>query len=131
MVLWSNLGKDCEVALRKCGHAKRKVRRSEQGKCRRGLKPDAAAGSTRKPERDHIRLRGVGFRYYRKSPGFPQAGRFPEPLPSAGSKWLIPHQNHDPDHQYGRYLIDNTVKFLTSGIPAGGEVPDAAGKKTV
>src|ERR1700704_1207824 len=73
MVVWSNLGKDCEVALRKCGHAKRKVRRSEQGKCRRGFKPDAAAGSTRKPERDHLRLRGVGFLQYRKSPGFPQA----------------------------------------------------------
>src|SRR6201999_1448912 len=33
----------CEVALRKCGRAK-EVRRSEQGKRRRGLKPDVAAG---------------------------------------------------------------------------------------
>ena len=27
-----------------------------------------------KPERNHIRLRGVGFQQYRKSVGFPQAG---------------------------------------------------------
>jgi hypothetical protein len=40
---------------------KGKVRRSKQGKRREGFKPDAAAGPTKKPERDHIRLRGVGF----------------------------------------------------------------------
>jgi hypothetical protein len=53
---------------------KRKVRRSERGKGRRGFKPDVAAGSTKKPERNHIRLRGVGFQQYRKSVRFPQGG---------------------------------------------------------
>ncbi len=33
-----------------------------------------------KPERNHIRLRGVGFQQYRKSVGFPQAGLAPELL---------------------------------------------------
>jgi hypothetical protein len=49
------------VAVRKSGHEKRKVRRSKPGKRREGFKPDAAAGPMRKPEHDHIRLRGVGF----------------------------------------------------------------------
>src|SRR6266852_9482284 len=75
MVLWNKLGRDREVALRKCGRPKRKkVRRSERGRGRRGFKPDAAAGSTRKPGRNHIRLRGVGFQQYRKSAGFAQGG---------------------------------------------------------
>src|SRR3954462_12551847 len=77
MVLWSNKGRGCEVALRKCGQ-QRKIRRSlERGRCRRGFKPDAAAGSTRKPERDHIRLRGVGFQQYRKSAEVSQAALKP------------------------------------------------------
>jgi hypothetical protein len=61
MVLWSSLEKNCEVVFGKSGRNIRKVRRSEQGKRRRGFKPDAAAGSTKKPERDHIRLRGGGI----------------------------------------------------------------------
>src|SRR3979490_623503 len=119
MVLWSNLGKDCEVALRKCGHAKRKVRRSEQGKCRRGFKPDVAAGSTRKPERNHIRLRGGGFLQYRKSAGPSQAG---PGRTSASSERFHHYQDNDPDHQGRRYLVDNTVKVSTSGIQVGGEI---------
>jgi hypothetical protein len=78
MVLWSNLERNWELASAKSGRDIRKVRRSEQGKRRRGFKPDAAAGSTKRPERDHIRLRGVGFAQYRKSPGIPQAGARPE-----------------------------------------------------
>ena len=78
MVLWSNLRRIGSWLLQKSGRDIRKVRRSEQGKRRRGLKPDAAAGSTKKPERDHIRLGGVGFHQYRKSPAIPQAGARPE-----------------------------------------------------
>src|ERR1700730_14781075 len=77
MVLWNDWGGVARWLLRKCGRAIRKVRRSEQGKRRRGFKPDAAAGSTRKPERNHIRLRGGGFHQYRKSPGLPQGGLRP------------------------------------------------------
>jgi hypothetical protein len=46
------------LEMRTCNQ---KVRRSEQGKRREGFKPDAAAGPTRKPGRDHIRLRRVGI----------------------------------------------------------------------
>src|SRR5882757_4745219 len=73
MVLWNN-GEGLRGGFKKMRTTEKKVRRSERGRCRRGFKPDAAAGSTRKPERDHIRLRGVGFRQYRKSSGFPQGG---------------------------------------------------------
>jgi hypothetical protein len=52
------------------------VRRSERGKGRRGFKPDAAAGSTKKPKRNHIRLRGVGSTQYRKSVSFLQGDLF-------------------------------------------------------
>src|SRR5438552_14313952 len=41
--------------LKKKRTRKRKVRRSKQGKRRRGFKPDAAAGPTKKQERDHSR----------------------------------------------------------------------------
>jgi hypothetical protein len=61
MVLWSSKGGGARW-LYENADARMKVRRSEQGKCRRGFKPDVAAGSTRRPERNHIRLRGVGFR---------------------------------------------------------------------
>jgi hypothetical protein len=44
----------------KCGQKIKEVRRSEQGKRRKGFKPDAAAGPTRKPGRNHIRLRRGG-----------------------------------------------------------------------
>ena len=47
------------------------------------------------------------------------------------SKRLYHHQDYDPDHQNSRYLIDNTVKFLTSDVAVGGEILDVAGKKTV
>src|SRR5258708_21583135 len=47
------------------------------------------------------------------------------------SKWLHNHQNHDADHQKGRYLVAKTIEFLTSGIPVGGEILHAAGKKTM
>jgi hypothetical protein len=55
-----SLGRDARW-LQEKADAKGKVRRSKQGKRREGFKPDAAAGPTKKPERDHIRLRGVGF----------------------------------------------------------------------
>src|SRR5437016_7706555 len=75
VVLWSILDLEgMRDGLEKKRTRKRKVRRSEQGKRRRGFKPDAAAGSTEKPERNHIRLRGVGLHQYRKSADFPQAG---------------------------------------------------------
>src|ERR1700720_2132568 len=74
MVLWSNVEGLRGGFQENADTSKRKVRRSEQGKRRRGFKPDAAAGSTKKPERNHIRLRGVGFQQYRKSVGFLQAG---------------------------------------------------------
>jgi hypothetical protein len=41
----------------------------------KGFKPDVAAGSTRKPERDHIRLFGVGYVQYRKLIAFVQEKR--------------------------------------------------------
>ena len=98
-----------------------KVRRSEQGKRRRGFKPDAAAGSTRKPEHDHIRLRGVGFHQYRKLAGLPQAGPPLEMLTASPSERLHDHENHDTYHQNSRYLIDNTIKFLTFDVTVGGK----------
>jgi hypothetical protein len=62
MVLWKN-GEGWRASFQENADDKiRKVRRSEQGKRRRGFKPDVAAGSTRKPDRNHIRLRWVGFR---------------------------------------------------------------------
>jgi len=62
VVLWSILDLEgMRDGLEKKRTRKRKVRRSKQGKRRRGFKPDAAAGPMKKPERDHIRLRGVGF----------------------------------------------------------------------
>jgi len=60
MVLWSSSGEGLQGAFEKSGRENRKVRRSEQGKRRRGFKPDEVAGSTKKPERNLIRLRGVG-----------------------------------------------------------------------
>src|ERR1700733_6560628 len=62
---------------------------------------------------------------FRKQPGSPRSNQ------CCPSKRLHHHQNHDPDHQNGRYFIDNTVEFLTSGVAVGGEILDAAGKKTV
>ena len=46
-------------------------------------------------------------------------------------KRLHHHQDHDPDHQGSRHLIDNTIEFLVAVITVGGEILDAAGKKTV
>src|ERR1700716_1908707 len=28
-------------------------------------------------------------------------------------------QDHDPDHENRRYLIDNTIEFMATGIPVG------------
>ena len=59
------------MALRKCGR--------EKGRSA-GLSKESAGEASNlmrrpeKPERNHIRLRGVGFQQYRKSVGFPQAG---------------------------------------------------------
>jgi hypothetical protein len=36
--------------------------------------PGVAAGSTTKPDRDHIRLLGVGYQQYRKLNAFVQGG---------------------------------------------------------
>src|ERR1700752_1749235 len=104
MVLWNNKGRIARRVKRNRGRRNRKVRRSERGKGRRGFKPDAAAGSTRKPERNHIRLRGVGFRQYRKSVRLPQGGSDSEALAasvktaspppesrSRSSKQRVPH----------------------------------------
>src|ERR1700738_5045114 len=67
MVLWSNKGRIARWLFRKKMRTRRrKVRRSERGKGRRGFKPDAAAGSTRKPERNHIRLRWGGISAIKK-----------------------------------------------------------------
>src|SRR3954447_14128562 len=84
------------------------IRRSNQGKRRRGFKPDAAAGSTRKPERNHIRLRGVGSQQYRKSPRLSQAGTS---VRAYSSERFYDHQDHDANHQNRRHLIDNAVEF--------------------
>ena len=46
-------------------------------------------------------------------------------------KRLNHDQDDDPDHQNGRYLIDNTIELLASGIPVGGEILNATGKKAV
>jgi hypothetical protein len=43
----------------------------------KAIKPDAAAGPMKEPERDHIRLRGVGYRQYRKLAAASQAGEKP------------------------------------------------------
>jgi hypothetical protein len=109
----------------------KKVRRSEQGRGRRGFKPDAAAGSTRKPERNHIRLRGVGFRQYRKSVSFLQGDLTGSVLQRCLLKRLNHYQDNGPDHEDRRYFIDNTIEFLAPPIAVGGEILDAAGKKTV
>jgi hypothetical protein len=82
MVLWSSKGRIARWPYEIADARKRKVRRSELGKRRRGFKPDVAAGSTRKPGHDHIRLRGVGYRQYRKSVRFSQGG-FDYPLTMA------------------------------------------------
>jgi hypothetical protein len=58
------------VASGKAG-AKKEARKLKARKAPDGFKPDAAAGDG--PERNDIRLRGVGFAQYRKSAGIPQA----------------------------------------------------------
>src|SRR3982074_3782590 len=128
MVLWSNLGKDCEVALRKCGREKRKVRRSEQGKCRRGFKPDAAAGLTRNRNATTSACVGWDFSNIENRSALRKHAKSLRCRWQRLSKRLHHHENHDPDHQNRRYLIDNTVKFFSSGIPVHGEILDAAGK---
>ena len=71
----------------------------------------------------HIRLRSVGYaenilnQYDLRK--MAESGSSP-------LKWLHNHQNNDTNHQNRRYLIDNTVEFLTSGIPVGVEVAPAA-----
>src|ERR1700688_1140265 len=47
------------------------------------------------------------------------------------SKRLHCDQDNGSNHQDSRYLIDNAVKFFTSGIAVGAQILDAAGKKTV
>ena len=39
---------------------------------------------------------------------------------SSGLERLHDHQDDDENHQDGRYLIDNTIEFLASGVPVGG-----------
>jgi hypothetical protein len=58
------------VASGKAG-AKKKARKLKARKAPDGFKPDAAAGDG--PGRNDIRLRGVGYKQYRKSAGIPQA----------------------------------------------------------
>jgi hypothetical protein len=52
-------------------------------------------------------------------------------LTRGGLKRLDDHQNNDPDHQYRWYLIDNSIEFLISGVPVGGEILHTAGQKAV
>jgi hypothetical protein len=47
------------------------------------------------------------------------------------SKRLNHYQNNGSDHEDRRYFIDNTIEFLTPQVTVGGEILDAAGKKTV
>src|SRR3954454_8915779 len=77
VVLWSNLEKGCEVALGKSGREKgRSAGLSEEsaGEASNLMQPPVPR---RKPERNHIRLRGVGFDQYRKSVDAPQEGLKP------------------------------------------------------
>src|SRR3954469_2665921 len=90
MVLWK-IGEGLRGAFKKCGRQNRKVRRSEalseemlerlQTRC---------GGRFNEPERDHIRLRRVGCRQYRKSPGFPQAECGKVLLRESGAKTASP-----------------------------------------
>src|SRR5262245_50207728 len=44
------------------------------------------------------------------------------------SKRFDDHQNDDENHQYRRYLIDNTVEFLAARIPVGAKILHPARK---
>src|SRR5664280_226947 len=43
-------------------------------------------------------------------------------------EWLDHRQQHDEDHQNSRYLIDNTIVFLTVPIVVGCELLDENGQ---
>lgn len=107
----------------------------ERGRAPKGFKPDVATGSIEKPERDHIRLRGVGFPQYRKLIASAQGGADRPSCgpfgPFSGLRWLDDDQNNNAYHEGGYNLIDNTIEFWTHHIAVGSEIAYAAGEITV
>jgi len=77
-ILWK-VGEGARGSQDGCGRWKRSGKSAglwpgslERGRCWRSFKPDAVAGSKSETGTNHIRLRGVGWREYRKSQGVAQ-----------------------------------------------------------
>src|SRR5690242_16805940 len=97
--------------FRKSGHEKE----GPQLKARKapdGFKPDAAAGLNRNATTSAC-VGWDGCNIENQRPFRKQRGH-PTPLQTRRSKWLDDHEDHDPDHQYRRYLIDNSIEFLAA-----------------
>src|SRR3982074_3881590 len=105
MVLWSNLGRDCEVALRKCGR-ERKGRSAGLSKESAGEASNLMRRPVQRGNRNATTSACVGWDFsnienrsaFRKQPELECRRQRP-------SKRLYHHQDYDPDHQDSRYLI--------------------------
>src|ERR1700730_10994988 len=132
MVLWSNLGKDCEVALRKCGHEKngRSAGLSEESA---GEASNLMWRPVQRGNRDATTSACVGWdldNIENQSAFCKETWRSPH-WHGCLLKRLYHYQDNRPDHEDRGYFIDNTIEFLAPQISVGGEILDAAGKKTV
>src|ERR1700730_15011118 len=113
MVLWSNLGKDCEVALRKCGHEKngRSAGLSEESA---GEASNLMRRPVRRGNRNATTSACVGWDFSNienRSAFCKEAWRSQHQLWCL-LKRLDHYQDNGPDHEDGRYFIDNTIEFL-------------------
>src|SRR5260221_14093700 len=128
VVLWSNLEKGCEVALRKSGH--------EKGRSA-GLSEESAGEASnlmRWPVQGRNRNAttsacvGWDFGNIENRPTFRKEVKYLKFWQRHCLKRLHHYQDNDQDHQNSRYLIDNPVEFLTPPVVIAGEILDASGK---
>jgi hypothetical protein len=119
------------VALRKCGRPKRRsAGLSEEGA---GEASNLMWRPVQRGNRNATTSAcvGWGFDNIENRPAFcKEAWRSPH-RQRCLLKRLDHYQDNGPDHEDRRYLIDNTVEFLSPQIAIGSKILDAAGKKTV
>ena len=78
-----------------------------------------------------IRLRSVGYAKHTEQKAISQEADDDERVLPVRSERFHDHQDHDEDHQDGRYLVDYPVEFLAALVPVGGEILNRAGQKSV
>src|SRR5581483_2710456 len=101
-----------------------------RGHC--GPSPDASGGSDpMEPELECIRLRSVGWRKDKKRPHHRQEAKRNLLKKRERSERFQHHQEHDQDHDRGRYLIDNSIESLRMPVIVGGKILDPAREQAV